>query len=165
MDSKILTQKELKRLFEYNPKTGDFTRVQTVAQQLKGTIAGCKNALGYKRIRIHGKYYYCHRLAYLYMYGHMPTGVVDHVDGNPSNNSIDNLRCVNKSQNSQNIKKSHIDSTSGFLGVWLHKQTGKYVAQITKQGKRLSLGLHETPEQAHNAYVIAKRVMHECGTI
>lgn len=165
MASEILTQELLKTLFSYDMKTGDFVRIKSVAQQRAGFIAGSKNSKGYKRIRINGSYYYCHRLAFLYLYGEMPEGVVDHIDGNPSNNSINNLRCVSRSQNAQNLKQSHSDSKTKELGVWVHKQTGKYCSQITVKSKRISLGLFNSTQEAKNAYLKAKREIHECGTI
>lgn len=84
-----------------------------------------------------------------------PVGLeVDHIDGNGLNNTRGNLRKATKTQNGQNSRK-RINNTSGFKCVSLHKETGKWRARITIDGKSKSLGLFHTPEQAHDARVAA----------
>lgn len=69
----------------------------------KDRIAGYTRPDGYRATRIDGKSYLVHRLIYLYHNGYMPV-VIDHKDGNPANNKIENLRECSMSQNSQNSK-------------------------------------------------------------
>ena len=81
-----------------------------------------------------------------------PEGLeVDHKDGNGLNNRRLNLRLAEAVQNKRNTKIAR-HNTSGFKGVTFHKQTGKWHAQIQHFGRHISLGLHKSPEAAHEAY-------------
>jgi hypothetical protein len=84
-----------------------------------------------------------------------PKGLeVDHIDANGMNNTRCNLRKATKSQNCQN-SRARTDSSSGIKGVSLHKQTGKWRARMTVDGKKKCLGLFDTIEAAHAARVSA----------
>jgi hypothetical protein len=98
-----------------------------------------------------------HRLLMGLQYGDKQ--MVDHINGNPLDNRKDNLRVCNKSENGCNRGKP-INNTSGYKGVHLHKETGKWRAEIRHKGKRHSLGLHATPELASDAYVKATMKYH-----
>lgn len=76
---------------------------------------------------------------------------VDHIDGNPLNNTRKNLRLVNNSKNAQN-RNAQKNNTTGFKGVRFHKQANKYTAQIGFKGKQLYLGCFEDPKDAAKAY-------------
>lgn len=91
---------------------------------------------------------YLHRLI-----TNAPQGMdVDHIDGNPLNNSRNNLRLCNRSQNLIARLRIHNTSTSGFRGVSLVKRTGRYTAQIDIGGKKFHLGTYATAEEAAIAY-------------
>lgn len=75
---------------------------------------------------------------------------IDHIDNNPSNNNIDNLRWATNSENSQNTKISS-KNTSGIKGVDWYKKLNKWRAQITIDGKTKHLGYYETLEEAKKA--------------
>lgn len=77
--------------------------------------------------------------------------VVDHIDGNPLNNVRSNLSVVSRSLNLLN-RRSGVVPKSGFRGVHLHAETGRWRAQATLRKKRVSLGLFDTPEEAAKAY-------------
>ena len=73
-------------------------------------------ALGW-RVRHLGKTLYIHRAVWQLVYGDIPAGfVIDHIDGNPLNNKIENLRCVPTEVNSRNKSKNQRNS-SGITGV------------------------------------------------
>lgn len=76
---------------------------------------------------------------------------VDHIDRNSLNNCRSNLRIANASQNASNRLKQ-ANNTSGFKGVGWHKQRGKWDAAIRVNGKRIHLGLFDTPHAAYAAY-------------
>jgi hypothetical protein len=143
----MLTQSRLKELLDYQPLTGLF-------YWRNGKVAGWDDASGYIQISVNGRQYRAHRLAWLYMTGAWPNGLIDHRDTNRSNNRWDNLRPATHSQNHANAPLRS-DNSSGFKGVCLHKKTGKYKAAIQVNRKSIYLGLFPTPELAHDAYVSA----------
>jgi hypothetical protein len=119
-----------------------------------GEIAGSVNRDGYRRIVIWGRSYKAHRLAWLCVYGEWPKERLDHRDGNTDNNAIGNLRLASHSQNLANSKLRR-DNKVGLKGVSFQESTGRYQANINKDGKRYYLGSFATPEEAHGAYVCA----------
>lgn len=162
----MLTQNRLKELFKYDPETGIFIRIKKSAvNSTVGETPGCASR-GYVRMMVDGVRYQAHRLAWLYVYGEFPPRFVDHINGNRADNRIANLRDVDKSMNTQNQRGARKDNLStGLLGASFHKVTGKYAAQISINGKKISLGLFDTPEQAHAEYVRAKREIHTGNTL
>ena len=116
-----------------------------------GQIAGCLHkGTGYIHVKIKAKAFKAHRLVFLYHYGYLPE-FVDHIDGDKTNNRIENLRLATRSQNGSNRPKQK-DNTSGYKGVSWSKQYKKWVAQIMKNNKLIYLGLFATPELASQAY-------------
>ena len=90
--AETLTQEYLKSILDYDLDTGIFTWKINKAKRTKiGDIAGWSYN-GYREIEINDKKYKAHRLAWLYVYGEMPNKLIDHIDGNRSNNKISNLR-------------------------------------------------------------------------
>ena len=116
-----------------------------------GTEAGNFRMDGYRKLKFCGKQYLIHRVAWLLHHGYWPTGDIDHIDGNPSNNKLENLRDVPHNINLQNRKSATIKNKTGFLGVV--KRKNKYAAHIHKSGKQIYLGLFLTAELAHQAYM------------
>lgn len=152
-----LTQERLKELLYYNSETGDFTwRVSKSARAKIGTIAGSFDAKGYRQIRTDGKLNLAHRLAWLYSYGAFPIGersFIDHIDGNPANNRLNNLRVCSQTENQRN-RGSNSNNKTGFKGVSWHKAAKSFCAQIvhpmTKK-KECYYG-YATPEEASVVY-------------
>ena len=112
MTTENISAAELRRLIDYDPETGRFTSRVRRGRIAVGDVVGTRRNDGYVKIGIGGRQYYAHRLAWLHVYGEYPS-VVDHVDRNPSNNRLTNLRLVNLSQNQQN-QVAHINNTSGY---------------------------------------------------
>lgn len=160
MTDNILTQALLKEHLDYDPDTGVFTWVKPTMKRIEsGELAGCLNDQGYMNIQIFKRKYGAHRLAWLYIYGHLPKNHIDHINGNTSDNRVCNLREATYAQNNQNtcLRKNN---TSGYFGVHLHKKTNKWRATIKFDKKYIHLGLYFTPEEAHQAYVAAKAKYH-----
>lgn len=149
---KPLSQKELKEYLHYDEDTGIFTRIKKSSRHVHvGDIAGTKNRLGYITTKLHKQGYLCHRLAWLYVYGEFPDGMIDHINRIPSDNRIKNLRVANGSQNRMN-SKIPCNNSSGYKGVVWNKSSGKWQAQAMLSKKTHYLGVFVTAEQAATAY-------------
>jgi hypothetical protein len=147
-----LTQQQLKSVIRYIPICGLFLYTENYPGKKRGTVVGTTVTNMYTHISIYGKKYKAHRLAWLYVYGKWPEGQIDHIDGDPSNNRIDNLRLATQSQNNRN-KKMSSNNTSGAKGV--SRIGSRFQAQITVAGKRRYLGTFGTLNEAADAYKTA----------
>lgn len=151
---------KLRELLDYDPDTGIFIwKVKPCKNKSAGIEAGCITNR-YRTIKVLKKLYQAHRLAWMYVYGKFPLKLIDHINGNPLDNRIVNLREATNYENSQNIYKPQTNNTSGFLGVTYIPKKNKWRSKIAVEGKRLSLGYYKTPEDAYKAYIEAKRKYH-----
>ena len=157
----------LRDALSYDLETGVFTwKIAPKSHRVKqGAVAGGKTQPGYLVISFGGRLYKAHRLAWAFHYGDWPGKIVDHIDGNRLNNRIANLRDVSNSINLQNTRAARKNSLSGFLGVGWNKKSRKWRAQICIDGKAVALGYFDAPEEAHAAYLAAKRKHHPGCTI
>lgn len=156
----MITSERLKELLEYEPKTGIFRWKIETRQTKIGSIAAIGGSHPYVRIRLDGAAYYAHRLAWLYVHGEWPIGDLDHIDEDKRNNRISNLRLATESQNQHNKSYASKNSKTGLIGSSLHKASGLYRASIQVYGVQTDLGYFKTAEEAHEAYVKAKRKLH-----
>ena len=155
-----LTKDRLKQLLEYSERSGLFVRKETTSSNaITGAVAGTTDALGYVTIRVDGVSHKAHRLAWLYVYGAFPEKHLDHINGNPSDNKISNLRECTAAENQQNQKRRS-DCKSGYTGVSFHKASGKWQASIRVNGRTIHLGIFDDPQEAHAEYVAAKTRLH-----
>lgn len=150
----------------YEPDTGKFFWRYTLpkARSIKaGDEAGTPDQ-GYVKIKLNGRRYAAHRIAWLLTYGEWPQQAIDHINGVRSDNRIANLRDVAPIVNSHNRRNANPKNTTGFLGVSV--AGSKFMAVICVEGRRICLGRFDTPEEAHAAYLSAKTVVHHstgCG--
>jgi len=94
-------------------------------------------------------------------YGEYPNGIIDHIDGNRSNNAIENLRILDAAENTHNIRKAYSSNkTTGLLGANYCKENKKYLARIMVRGKMHNVGRFKTAQEAHDAYMRAKAILH-----
>ncbi len=149
---KDLTQQELMDVLSYDPMTGLFVWIVSPRNGWAGKVAGCLHSTGYIRIRINGRGYTAHQLAFLYMTGKWTEADIDHKDGDGSNNKWLNLRQSTKSQNKAN-SRSYKNNKSGIKGVCWNKHLDRWGASIQVAGKRHFLGLFHTKEEAAEAYM------------
>lgn len=159
------TLERLKELLAFSPSTGCFRWRVSRGKARVGALAGCVLPGGRVLIRIEGRAYLAHHLAWLFSRGFWPSLGLDHRNGNPGDNRPRNLREATQSINMQNLKGPRRDGTSGFLGVSLYKPNGKYRATIFANGRHKSLGYFTKPLQASKAYLAAKRLMHPGCTL
>ena len=154
----------VRELIDYDKLTGVMTgRVARRGWQA-GDVVGTQ-WLGYILIGIDGGQHMAHRLAWLHHYGRWPSDGIDHCDGDRSNNRLANLRDVVQRVNTENQRVARIDNQCGLLGAHFRKDTGKFNARIRAKGRTHLLGCFGTAEQAHAAYVKAKRRLHEGCTL
>ncbi len=165
----LITSEEIakmKSILNYDCDTGLFTWAKDVSRNVKaGFTAGSLNSSGYLRITVNRKAYYAHRLAWIFTTGEQPKGFIDHIDGCKSNNAFNNLREVTPSENLQNQRKANQDNQSGLLGAHWHIGCNKFHSQIGLNGKYKHLGYFNTAEEAHAAYLYAKRLLHTTCSI
>lgn len=156
----MLTAKRLKELLKYNPETGIFTRLVDVNTKfLAGQVAGCLcTTSGYVMLKVDGKQYRAHRLAFLYMYGKWPKGQVDHIEGDKADNRMSKLKVVT-SRGNQSNRYTHRNGR--LVGTSFHKMTGKWQAKIVFDKKAVYLGLYTTEKEAHEAYIKALNGLNE----
>ena len=158
---------ELKKILTYHPDIGVFFWSENRgSNKCVFKAAGYIPPDGYRRISINGKKYKASRLAWMFVFGVIPVGfIVDHIDGNPHNDAIDNLRCVSILENQQNQRKAQKNNKCGLLGVSYWKATNTYRAQIRVGGRKKTIGYYPTPQTAHQAYLETKREAHKGCTI
>lgn len=139
----------------YDPETGFFTRLTHHTPDLVGGRADRPAKRNYRHLCFEGRRYLAHRLAWFFVHGKWPEMTIDHINGDPSDNQISNLRLADMAQNSSNRRP-----TGRFLkGVTMHR-CGRFQASIKVRGRQIHLGLHETEEGAHSAYAIAAAEHH-----
>ena len=147
----VLTQDRLKELFNYSERVGEFTyKLINHSRKKAGKAAGTITSSGYIVISVDGKSYKAHRLAWLFVYGKMPVGQIDHINGDKRDNRISNLRDVPARGNSQN-KKIHRDGKD-LIGTQKNPETDTYYVQLSISGKKVYLGSYRTIELALEAY-------------
>ena len=150
----MITLNELKQKIYYNPDDGSFTRI------LKDGSTGRTNKKkNYAGIRISGKSYPAHRLAWLYMTGEWPSKFIDHINRDPSDNRWCNLREASYAENNRN-KSIGTDNTSGYKGVNWHKHKNKWRSEIKVNKKVIHLGYYDNKEEAAEAYIQAAKKYH-----
>ena len=161
----MLSYENLIKILTYNPDTGDFHwKIKPSPRFPAGMKAG-SNTNGYIRIHYNGRMYGAHRLAWLYVYKQHPTYQIDHINGNPSDNRISNLREATALENAQNIRKPQKNNSHGTLGITYDPQKQLWRARIGLNGKRIYIGKYKSKEDAYNAYIQTKRSLHAFNTI
>lgn len=158
---KHISQEYLKSVLSYNRESGIFLWLPR-AQKYKidkifnslyagkpagSILSSCRSKTSYMAIKIDGKSYKAHRLAFIYMNGAAPEQV-DHIDNNGLNNSWENLRASNSKDNSKNLPIQKSNKT-GVIGVNWHKSAKKWQARaVNLEGKRIDLGRFDVFEDA-----------------
>lgn len=157
-----VTAEELKSRLDYNPETG-------LLYWKPGSPRAGKEAFtnvtkrGYKATTFTPRNgptttLSAHRVAWAIYYGEFPSGMIDHINGDKTDNRISNLRDVTNAENARNAAL-HCKNRSGVSGVYLHRQTGKWCAQISAFGKMVGLGLFSSKSDAIIARKSAERVL------
>ena len=151
-----ISQEMLKERIHYDRETGVFTwlDVEVNGYKVRNKRAGCTNGRGYVIIgfSVAGKPYIltAHRLAWLYEYGEFPSGSLDHINHDKTDNRIINLRIASHRENSRN-RSMQSNNTTGHNGISFRKPRNKYLAYIKVNYKQKHLGSFENIEDAAKA--------------
>lgn len=163
MRTQQLTAERLREVLDYDPSSGVFTWRIGRTKTRAGGVAGSPDKEGYIVIGIDYRAHKAHRLAWLHHHGVWPAGVIDHLNGVPSDNRLSNLRSADAAINAQNRRASTRGSKLGVLGVT--PRGARFIAQIHAEGRKVLLGVFDTADAAHNAYIETKRALHPGCTI
>jgi len=151
------SQEQLKEWFNYH-SDGYLVWAVSRGKAKSGKKAGMIHKNGYLRTGINGKVYSNHRLIFIWHYGRT-SKFIDHIDGNPLNNKIDNLREANAIENQQNAKLS-VKNTSGYKNVTLCPQTKKWAVKLRVDGKIKTVGRYNDIELANLVAIEARDKYH-----
>lgn len=148
-----LTHDKLTDLLAYDPDTGIFTWKSRANKRLfVGSRAGYVGSQGYRYIKILGKKYPEHRLAWFYVHGQLnPKRHIDHINHDRSDNRMANLRLVTAAQNAQNRSKT-THSRTQQTGIYYRKRDKKYVAQLRVGGRKVFQKAFDDADEAAQAY-------------
>jgi hypothetical protein len=160
----MIDQKYLKECLSYDPETGVFTWMPDRPEshfrskrdqnswrtQFAGSKAGGMDNMGYICMWVGRKSQRAHRLAWLYIHGRLPSGQIDHINGQRADNRIANLREANHQENGRNQKRPK-SNTSGHTGVCWNPRNNNWFAQIAISGENKYLGSFKFLEEAITA--------------
>ena len=141
----------LDELFIFDSTIGFFNRVSR-GRAKAGSRAGFVDVHGYRRICVSGVKLYEHHLVWFYIHGEWPTEL-DHKDGDRSNNAFSNLRLADRSENNFNAERPV--GASGLRGAYLDKRTMRWYSHIQLRGQVIHLGMFDSAEEAHQAFMTA----------
>jgi hypothetical protein len=151
-----MEQSELNKLFEY--RDGNLYWKVDKRSVHVGDKVGSKRADGYCRTKINQKEYLLHRLIFCMHHGYLPKSV-DHIDGNPSNNCIENLRECSHGENMMNSKAPKTNK-SGTKGVSWNVGSKKWQVRIQNKNKCVYLGVYEDKELAELVAIHGRKDLH-----
>jgi len=167
-----ITPEYIRKILAYDPETGNLVWLrrelragfERIDKGWNKRFAGCPVAFrrhrhGHGQIEIHCKNFMLHRVAWVHYYGEWPRGHLDHINGDPSDNRIRNLREATQSQNMMNAA-IRSDNRSGVKGVSWSKKEMRWYAYINKNKKMISLGRYESLEDAIVARLNGEKIYH-----
>ena len=154
-----LTAERLREVLSYDPATGKFLRKTSAGGVPIGAVAGHLSDQGYQMLRIDGRAYRGHRLAWLYVHGRWPADQLDHINGVRDDNRVENLRESTQAENLQN-QGIRASNKAGHPGVFWNAKTGRWWAYININRRRIHLGCFSTKNEAISARVSAKADLH-----
>jgi hypothetical protein len=143
----------MRRLLRHDPDTGKlYWREHRRGGARAGGEAGGPDRDGYIKLTVNRRSYQAHRIAWLLSYGDWPEGQIDHINGVRTDNRLSNLRDVTNRANHQN-QRCHRNGR--LVGAHFHKQHERWMSQIRVKGTNKYLGLYDTEQEAHEAYMAA----------
>lgn len=157
-DPKVSAE-EVGAVLKYDPTTGALVWRENRGGKAKiGTVAGCVNEHGYIRLLLMQRSVMAHRLVWLLKTGDWPDGEIDHIDGNRSNNRLENLRIATRAQNNRNRRS--LESKRLPKGVSRNQRGDTYRVRIMVDRHLITVGNFKTWQLAADAYVEASKRHH-----
>lgn len=146
----LQTAEELHALFRYEDGQIYWKKIDNSRKSADRPAGSINKSLGYRQVHMMGSLFYAHRIIFKM---HNPDVdisnlVIDHKDGDRLNNRIENLRAVTHSDNSLN----RLMNVNPY-GQGVEKVSNRFAAIVARHGKKKRLGIFDTPEEAHAAYV------------
>ena len=135
----------------YRPDTGELF-------WLDGHRSDTISIKGYRYVSRLGELFAAHRIVWVMNGG--PNCELDHIDGDPGNNKLSNLRAASRSENQANRRRG-TNNTSGVKGVTWNKAKRKWCAQLMFRGERKHYSYHASIEEAQQAYLLAAKLHHK----
>lgn len=151
------TPARIREYLNYDPVTGLLTHVKRPGRLRRGEPATKVDSHGYLKVTIDKRSYKAHRVVWAHVHGEWPAAEIDHINGDRADNRLVNLRLAVHSENGQNRRKAS-NNRSGITGV--SRKGKRWRAQIGAAGKKVHLGVFDSPEEAAAAYADAKRELH-----
>ena len=165
----------LRECFDYDENTGQlrwkhrprhhFHSAQswaTTNKKMAGTHAGTYDASGYMYVHLAGRRLAVHRIVWLIAKGDFDTDMlIDHKNGNKSDNRLENLRIASVSENGMNRTTLPTTNTSGVLGVTWNKKLEKWQAHVRVNGRKIHLGLYLSLNAAKEAAINGREMHHK----
>ena len=136
-----MTPAQARHLFEYRDGALFWKNSSNPKKTPAGSPAGTRHERGYIHIQYMRRIYKAHKLIFLMHHEYTPT-VVDHADGDTSNNSIENLRATSFAGNARNAKR-RTDNSSGVKNVCWHKRIKKWGVTVTIDRKIKHFGYYD----------------------
>lgn len=150
---------KMKEYVGYNEITGTlFWLKNRGTRGIKGAAIKRINPGGYAEIYFAGKSYLAHRVCWWLYYGMEPTGEIDHINGDRTDNRISNLRLATREQNARNCRVKNTSST-GVKGV--SRDRNSFRASCYMDGVRNYLGSYKSIEEAADAVRRFREKYHE----
>lgn len=154
------TPEFLKTQVRYCPQTGEFVWLISRGRAKAGGKAGGVDVHGYCRIKVLGRYYATHRLAWYYQTGEWPEEYIDHRNGVSADNRWVNLRACSNSENQQNQAALKSSTASGHIGISWHSRNKMWVVRVGVRRSRVHVGYFHSLDDAKEAYLAAKKRYH-----
>jgi hypothetical protein len=156
----LLNKDEIDSLFVYSEVTGGLLWKNTVSNRIAGTLAGSPNKKGHWVVQINEKLYRIHNLVWILFGNNIPENfIVDHIDNDPLNNRISNLRLATHSQNLLNSSKRE-NKSSIYKGVHWNKQSNSWRASIRINERVKYIGNFKDEYSAHLAWCDVAKEIH-----
>lgn len=150
---------EVRRIYRYDDVNGGliwqaFRRPDNPGQAKLGASVGGDDGHGYLMCMVLGHKFKVHQIVWALHNGRLSDMPLDHIDRDPRNNRIENLRQATDEQNSQNLRASlHPNAGLRF------EPNGKVSAYASRKNRKIYLGRFDTEAEARAAYRAASKVL------